>query len=485
MTYDDFIRSKLAPVSPQGMADPPKLSAHLFPFQAEAVRRALLCGRFGLYEDCGLGKTSQGLEWCNRVVEHTGKPVLALAPLAVGQQTAREGARFNTLARYARTMAEADLAGVTVTNYERLCNFDTSAFAGVWIDESGILRAYEGSTRRAITDFCAHHEWLLATSATPAPNTHMELGTQAECLRILSSHEMLARWFINDTRTMGTYRLKGHAVEAYWQWVASWSVCIGRPSDLGPYSDDGYVLPELDECLHLLDVDATADRGADKRGQVWLFRDAAKSATSVHQEKRLTLDARARKVAEIVSAEPDESWLVWVDTDYEDEAIREVLGVVGAAALERAAKSGGALPQRVSVRGSDKLEQKERALMAFCDGSVRVLVTKAQIAGYGINLQHAARMVDVGVGFSYDSLYQRRRRMWRFGQRRPVHHHIVMARTEADIWAVLQRKAADHEAMQVAMFAAMRAARGAVDASARGYEAEYTGRLPAWLRGAA
>lgn len=483
--YQRFIAGKLRHDPPVGMTSVPRLSAHLFPFQADAVGRALSCGRYGLYEDCGLGKGIQIHEWAQRVVEHTGKPALVAAPLAVAQQLVREGNRFGYPTRYARSMAEADPLGVTVTNYERLDAFDPRAFGGVACDESGILRAYEGSMRKSITAFLTHQSFTLLASATPAPNTHMELGTQAEALRILTSHEMLARWFINDTSTMGTYRLKGHAVEDFWAWVSSWSCCIGRPSDLGAHSDAGYVLPELAEMLHTLDVDTTRDRAIAGDGQVQLFRGGTLSATNVHREKRLTLVDRARRVAELVTAEPDESWLVWVDTNYEDDALREVMPVASGAAFAAAAKSGAALPRMVSVRGSDSLEDKERALMAFADGSIRVLVTKGSIAGFGLNYQHAARMVDIGVSFSYDSLYQRRRRMWRFGQNRPVHHHIVMASTEVDVWATVQRKAREHEGMKVAMFAAMRAARESGDRSARGYEPRHVGMLPEWMRGAA
>lgn len=480
--YLQYVASKQAPRPAQGF-DCGTLPSHLFPFQREAVRRACEQGQYGLYEDCGLGKTAQGLAWAQAVVEHTGKPVLCLAPLAVGRQTEREGQRFNTPARYAQSMAGADLKGVTVTNYERLDAFDASAFGGVWCDESGILRNYSGPTTAAITAFCKLPSYLLLASATPAPNDYMELGTQVECLRVMTSHEMLARWFINDTSSMGKYRLKGHAQEAFWDFVAGIAACVGKPSDLGTFSDDGYDLPPCEEYVHTLDVDASSDRTADRSGQLSLLRgNAPTTATTLHREKRITLVDRARKVAELVTSEPDESWLVWVDQNAEDDELRRVMGVVSADAFGRAQKSGGALPPRVSVRGSDTIEAKERALLAFADGSIRVLVTKGSIAGFGLNYQHAARMVDIGVNFSFDSLYQRRRRMWRFGQRRTVHHHIVMAATERDVWNVVTRKAAAHEKMKVEMFAAMRRARERSDASAVVYRPTARGRLPEWLQ---
>lgn len=456
--YEAFVESKLALALPRGIVAPPALSAQLFPFQRDCVRWSLESGRSALFEDCGLGKTAQQLEWGHRVSEHTdGGRVLILAPLAVAGQTVREGQKFGIPVTYAKTRDSQAPTGITITNYERLDAFDPEDFSGVVLDESSILKSFMGATKRALLSAFSRTPYRLACTATPAPNDHMELGNHAEFLGVLTSHEMLARWFLNDTSTMGTYRLKGHAVEPFWDWVSSWARCLGSPADLG-YSDEGYVLPELIQNVHTLPVDVTIGRS---NGQ--LFRAGNLSATNVHREKRLTLDARARRVADVVTAEPDESWVIWCDTDYEDEALRAVL------------------PGATSVRGSDSLESKERALLGFADGTVRVLITKPRIAGFGMNWQHCARVAYAGPSFSYEAYYQTVRRTWRFGQQRPVHVHVVMGATETDVWSAMQRKAADHEAMKVEMFAAMRRAREARDDRAKGYSPTLMARLPAWI----
>jgi len=336
--YDSFIKAKSKSLPLCGLAKVPKLSGHLFPFQKEIVAWALRRGRAAIFADTGLGKTRMQLEWARHVVKHTGGKVLVLAPLA--QQTVREGAAIGVDVKYAKDASEVG-EGITITNYDRLAKFDCSVFAGVVLDECGILKSYMGATKRLIVESFARTPFRLACSATPAPNDHLELGNQAEFLGVLTSHEMIARWFINDTSTMGTYRLRGHAVVPFWDWLSSWARCVSKPSDLGLYSDEGYVLPPLVLSREIVDVDVSIDRGDN------LFRSADMSATSVHKEKRLTAAARAARIAELVLAEPDEQWIVWCDTDYEADALTE------------------AIPEAVEVRGSQKLEEKEAWLEWF------------------------------------------------------------------------------------------------------------------------
>ena len=455
--YEAWCAAKLRLPAPAGVSAPPSLCPALKPFQADCTGWALERGRSALFEDCGLGKTLQQLAWAQAIVEHTGGRVLILAPLAVAGQTVREGQKFGIPVTYARTKGEQAKRGITITNYERLDAFDPADFAGVVLDESSILKSFMGATKRRLLEAFARTPFRLACTATPAPNDHMELGNHAEFLGILTSHEMLARWFLNDTSAMGTYKLKGHAVEPFWDWVSSWARCLGSPADLG-YDATGYVLPDLVQRVHTLDVDVTEGRA---KGQ--LFRQGGLSATKLHQEKRLTLATRAAKMAELVTSEPGESWILWCDTDYEDEALRAVL------------------PDAVSVRGSDSLDSKERALLGFADGSIRVLITKPRIAGFGLNWQHCARVGYVGPSFSYEAYYQTVRRTWRFGQTRPVHVHVAMGRTEVEVWQAMQRKAADHEAMKVEMFAAMRRAREARDEQARIYKPTRRAALPSWI----
>lgn len=458
--YERFLSSKSALVPQYGFkAD--VTSTHLFPFQRAIVEWAIDRGRAAIFADTGLGKTRMQLAWANAVALHTDRPVLVLAPLSVARQTAREGDAIGIGVTVCREPCDVR-DGVCITNYDRFERFDPSLFGGVVLDESSILKSFMGSTKRALVEAFARTPYRLACTATPAPNDHMELGNHSEFLGILSGSQMLTRWFINDTSAFGTYRLKGHAVGPFWDWVGSWARCVSLPSDIGPYSDDGYILPELRIVRHDVSVDVTADRGDS------LFRSPELSATQFHKERRRTADARARRLAELVASEPKEPWIVWADTDYDADAVLEHLRPV--------------VPDVLDVRGSMKTEQKEDGLDAFSSGAARVLVTKPSIAGFGLNWQHCARAAFVGPSFSYEAFYQAVRRCWRFGQSRPVDVHVTIATTEADVWATVMRKADAHDEMRVHMMAASRRAQQRV-ASMRGYEPAAQCPLPSWLEG--
>lgn len=457
--YSTFIATKVRRVRPSGfvadVSDGP-----LFPFQRDCVRWALRQGRAALFADTGLGKTAMQLVWAREVVRHTGMPVLILAPLAVARQTEREAEKFGIVG--VRQVLDQD--GVTddvdiaVTNYDRLHKFDPAVFAGVVLDESSILKAYSGTTKQALVSAFAETPYRLACTATPAPNDHLELGNHSEFLGILSSHQMIARWFINDTSTFGTYRLKGHAVVPFWDWVCSWARCVGRPSDLGKeYSDEGYVLPELQLRYHSAAVDL-----AEGRDDGQLFRQVETSATALHAERRRTAVERAATVGALVRAEPAEAWVVWVDTDYDAAAVM------------------AELPEAVEVHGRLTAKAKAERLEAFADGEVRVLVTKPKLAGYGLNWQHCARVAFAGPSYSYEAFYQAVRRCWRFGQIRPVDCHVVLAPTEQAVWQTLLRKGADHESMKVEMFSASRRAQARTAAIAT-YHPTVRAPIPAWL----
>ena len=453
--YVALLERKHSALPAAGLASMPRLHPKLFGYQREAVEWALQLGRAALFFDCGLGKTACQVTWAQAVVNALGRPALILAPLAVSQQTVREGVKFDVPVTYCEDMSQVT-AGVNITNYERVDRFDSGAFGSVVLDESSILKAYSGPTKRALCDAFANTPFRLCCSATPAPNDHMELGNHAEFLSVMTSHEMLARWFLNDTTTAGNYRLKGHAVVPFWDWVTSWARCAGKPSDVG-HSDDGFVLPELHVHEHVIGVDMLEDRGDQ------LFRMPEMTATSVHREKRRTAGARAAGVAAAVRAEPSEQWLVWTDTDYEADALKD------------------ALPEAVDVRGGAAASAKERALLDFADGAIRFLITKPKLAGLGMNFQQCARVAFVGPSFSFEQYYQAVRRVWRFGQTRPVHVHIFMAQSEAAVWGVVRRKADGHETMKQEMFAA---AKRALMRESRtvSYQPRHRAALPAWLR---
>lgn len=455
MSYEDFLAGKLALAPPEGISGEVEVNEALFPFQREIVRWALRRGRCAVFAACGLGKTLVSLEWAKHVMAHAGGRVLILAPLAVAQQTVREAERFKYAAAYARNEDESG-DGTVVTNYERLDGFDLGAYSGVVLDESSILKSFMGSRKRALIEACRETPFRLCCSATPAPNDHVELGNHAEFLGVMESHKMLSRWFINDTSTFGTYRLKGHAIVPFWDWVASWAVCIDKPSEMG-YSDEGFTLPPLELHQHILDVDVIEGR------MDTLFRMPDLSATSIHREKRRTAADRAAKVAELVAAEPSEQWLIWCETDYEAKELRAVI------------------PEAFEVRGPQSLAVKVQAAFDFLDGTTRVLLSKARIFGWGMNFQNCARVAFVGATFSYESFYQAVRRCWRFGQKRPVDVHVVMAQTERSIWGTLTQKRDGHDTMRKEMSAAMMRAR-AKEAAQNSYLPNVEMVIPSWLK---
>lgn len=430
MNYDDFLASKKIAALKNGF-EPKELSSHLFGYQRDVVEFSLNAGRSASFLDTGLGKTAVEIEWAKRVHEHTNKPVLFFAPLAVSKQHIREAERFG--AELTQAKSQDDIKnGIYITNYEKLKNFDSSKFSAVVLDESSIIKSFGGKTTQALTEFSSGMRFKLAATATPAPNDYMELGQHCAFLDVMASSEMLARWFVTDQREMGKYRLKKHGVKDFWSWVASWARCVGKPSDLG-YDDSTHLLPKLNTHLHYVDVDLSigADDGA-------LFRSVDMSATSVHKEKRLTSGDRAKKAADIVKTEPNEQWMIWVDTDYDADAFLEEF------------------PDAVEVRGNMSPEEKEEKLDGFSTGKIRVLLSKPSIAGMGLNWQQCARTVFMGLSFSYESYYQAVRRFWRFGQKREVEAHIVLASSEQQIWATVQRKQKEHEIMKLEMFDAMK-----------------------------
>jgi superfamily II DNA or RNA helicase len=424
------------------------------------VRFLLGVGSGGLFLDTGLGKTAVELEWCIHAAEATNGCALILTPLAVAKQIEREGKRWGYPVRVIREQADAGL-GINICNYDRLERLDPQAFGAVALDESSILKSFMGATSRALRAAFSGHRFRLSATATPAPNDHMELGQHSDFCGVMEPPEMLARWFIADQTDMGRYRLKGHGVTPFWDWMASWCRMAAMPSDLGD-ADERFVLPPMQVHRHRVEAVSTdAALGG-------LFGDLALSATDMHKAKRRTAESRARQAAELVASEPRESWLLWCDTDYEADAI--------AAALNEHPYS------YAEVRGSHSVERKESAIEGFCNGSIQILVSKPSIMGWGLNFQHCARAIFVGRTFSYESWYQAIRRLWRFGQTRPVECHVLVAEGEDSIGRVIDRKAGDHDGMKREMRAAMLRAMGRTSAVRVPYDPQHDGALPRWMR---
>lgn len=460
--YHDLIAGKRVSYGQHGFdVDASKFPARLFDHQRHGIEFAIRCGSAGLFYDTGLGKTAMALCWGDQVVRKTNLPVLMLAPLAVGQQHVAEANILDIEATQSRDGAAPVRPRIVVTNYERLEKVNPDLWGGVILDESSILKSFTGKTTRKLIDAFRKTPYRLSASATPAPNDHTELGQQSSFLGVMDSPEMLSRWFIADQTNMGRYRLKKPAIRPFWDWVASWARCVSKPSDLG-FSDLGFEMPELHLVRHIVAADRGEDTGEEKNGQARLFRMPDTSATSIHKEKRMTREGRAAKVAELIAADPNEAWVVWVETDYDAEAVRALL------------------PDVVEVSGGMPIEKKEERLRAFSAGETKWLLTKPSIAGFGLNWQHCSRMAFMGLSFSYESFYQAVRRCWRFRQTRDVYAHVVCADTEESIWQVVSRKSGDHDAMKREMTAAMaRAARSSE--VLKTYQPNQEASLPSWL----
>lgn len=398
--------------------NPGPMGEHLFGFQATATEWALRRGRAAIFAATGLGKTLMELEWARQV----GGPILLLAPLAVGSQILREAERFEVPAR---TVADgSELAdGVNIANYERLHRFDPDGLMGLILDESSILKAFDGRTRRDLTLFGERVPMRLCATATPAPNDHDELGQHAEFLGVLTAREMLALYFTQDGNTTNKWRLKGHAREPFWRWVASWALAFNGPADIGHEEEQGrFDLPPLQVRPVVVDTE-------DQHAIGTLFRAEASTLIERREARRRTLPERVAATAALVAAEPAEPWLLWCDLNAESAALTK------------------AIPGAVEVKGSDSSEHKERALLGFAEGSVRVLVSKPSICGHGLNFQRCARMVFVGLSDSFERYYQAVRRCWRYGQTRAVDAYVVTAAVEGAVARNIERKERQMEEM--------------------------------------
>jgi superfamily II DNA or RNA helicase len=417
--YDKFLESKKTKDKPTGFETDIPLNPSLFEFQKDTVKWALRRGRSCVFWDCGLGKTFLQLEWAHHVSEHTGGKVLILAPLAVSAQTVREGQKFGIDVSSASKQSEVS-SNVTITNYEKLHHFDASQFIGIVLDESSILKSYDGKMRDMILQSFKNTPYKLACTATPAPNDFMELGNHAEFCGVMTRTEMLSMFFVHDGGDTSQWRLKGHAQQAFWTWLCSFCVMIRKPSDIG-YDDGKFKLPKLE----IIELMCKAEKASDG----FLLALPASSLQERIQARRDTMEERVRITVDMINADTESTWLVWCNLNSESEALKKQ--IKGA----------------VEVKGSDTDEHKEKSLKGFADGSIRVLVTKPSIAGFGMNFQTCHKMAFVGLSDSYEQFYQAVRRCWRFGQDEKVQAYIVTADIEGAVVSNIKRKEKDAEKM--------------------------------------
>jgi DNA modification methylase len=421
--YAEFLQSKRHTVPSNGpVIESGEVHPLLFPFQRDLVRWAVRKGRAALFADTGLGKTFMQLEWARLIGERT----LIVAPLSVARQTVREAHRIGLEPVYSRDGKPA--GPITITNYEMVEHFDPADFGAVVLDESSILKALDGKTRRRLTAMFRETPYRLCCTATPAPNDIAEIGNHAEFLGIMANHEMLSAYFVHEANgtkdTNGAregWRLKGHAEDAFFRWLASWGMAVRTPSDIG-YDDDGYVLPALTIHPEFLPVDYVPE------GQ--LFFGGLKGITDRSKVRRATIEARCARAAELVNGPLKGQWIVWHGLNDEGHRLLQLI------------------PDAVLVEGSQSPEDKATALEAFQDGAIRVLISKPRIAGFGMNFQNAHRMAFVGLSDSWEAYYQCIRRSWRFGQTEPVDVAIVLSEAESAIYENVMAKELEAKSMQ-------------------------------------
>lgn len=436
-TYASFIASKRIVDTPTGMkVDIDSISPVLFNWQRAIVRWALARGRAAMFEDCGLGKTLQQLEWARHVVAFTGGRVLIVAPLAVADQTVSEATKLGMSIEKLST-PRADMGQIVATNYERIHRWVDADIAGIVLDESSILKSIDGKTRKMLLESFTSIHWRLCCTATPAPNDIAELANHAQFLGVMSRAEMLASFFVHDDEG---WRLRGHASEPFYRWLASWAMALKSPDDIG-FDGSAYVLQALRIHDHIVETDWRRD------GE--LFPGKLKGIGDRASVRKSSVEDRVRATVALANG-TDEQMIVWCGLNAES--------AMAAAAIDGA----------IEVCGSDDPEVKIDAIMGFVSGRYRVLVTKPSIAGFGMNFQHAARMVFVGLNDSYETYYQAIRRCWRYGQTRPVDVHIVITDHETEIVENVRRKETDADRITREIIAA-----------ARGFEMEEIGRIEA------
>lgn len=416
--YEKFLLDKSIAAVPTGIKNVPALNPRMFNYQADVTRWALLRGRAALFEDCGLGKTLQELEWAKQVTNYTKEPVIIMAPLAISVQHEFEAEKFG----YDVTMCATDSDvrdGINITNYEKIHKFDPKKFKGACLDESGILKNFDGKTRNLVIEYFCRTQFRLAGTATPAPNDFMELGNHAEFLGVMTRSEMLATFFVHDGGDTSKWRIKGHAQNEFWKWVCTWAVNLRKPSDLG-YSDEGFELPPL----NIKEIAVDSEQKIDG----YLFAMPASSLKERRDARRSSLSERVAATVALCKDSP-EQWIIWCDLNSESKQIT------------------AALPDAVEITGSDTDEHKVGAIRRFLNGTIRKLVTKPSMFGHGLNLQCCHNIIACGLSDSWESYYQFVRRCWRFGQKEAVNCFIITSKLEGAVVKNIKRKEADSLAM--------------------------------------
>ena len=416
--YQQFLKQKqkTAIVSGFDVAES-DINANLFPFQKFIVKRAIKAGKYAIFADCGLGKTLMQLEWARLVSEHTKKPVLILAPLAVTGQTIKEGQKFGIeVCRYGSGDCK-----IQISNYDQLSNIDCSIFSGIVLDESSILKNFEGKIKKSILDLFSKTPYKLACTATPSPNDPMELGNHSEFLNVMTRNEMLAMYFVHNGGETAKWRIKGHAKKMFYQFIGTWAIMLNKPEDIG-FHMEGYNLPSLNMIERQI-ITEKKDNGS-------LFNDTAISATQFNGELRRTKHQRMQAVIDIVNERPNENFIIWIKHNDEGEMLRKMI------------------PGAIEVQGSDSDEWKEKHRLGFANNEFPVLITKSKIGSFGMNYQNCRNQIFASLDFSFESLYQSIRRSYRFGQKEEVNIYLITTDTMTNVKQSIELKQKNFEEMQ-------------------------------------
>lgn len=463
MTYSEFLKSKEITSCSSGFeVDKAMLNKSAFEWQRDIVAWALKKGKAALFEDCGLGKTLQQLMFADAVSKKTGAPVMIFAPLAVTHQTKNEGIKFGYNVKICREMEDVE-PGINIANYEISEKFNMRGFGGVVLDESSILKDFTGNTCKQMIDMCAVVPYRLCCTATPSPNDYAELGNHAEFLGVMSRTEMLATFFVHDGGDTSKWRLKGHAVDKFFAWVASWACCMTSPADLG-YDGKQYQLPPLNITEHVVNAGSLID----DMGQTMLFAKTSQTLSERRNARKSSLEQRVKCAAEIANKLSGQC-LIWCDLNDESTALTE--SICGAQ----------------EVKGADKPEDKINRMNGFTDGTVKCLVSKPKIAGWGMNWQNCNEVIFVGLSDSFEAYYQAVRRCWRFGQKLPVNIHIVISDAEGAVKSNIERKQKDAENMKQQLIKYTKSILSADIKSTKRMTEKYCAginmQIPSWLKG--
>ena len=434
------------------------LNENLFDFQRDIVNYALQRGRYAIFAGTGLGKSLMELSWASAIVQATGGKVLIFTPLAVAAQMKREGAKFGIHAEHVHEETDAP---IQITNYQKMDYFDLSNFAGVVLDESSILKNQTGKFRTRLINECKKVEYRLAATATPSPNDYMELGNHAEFCGIMSYTDMLSTFFTHDGSSTQNWRLKGHAEQKFWEWMATWSVMLSNPNDLG-YDGTKYNLPKLHKKQHTVAAEyaPNIDTGL-------LFPMEAQSMSERLNARRATIEDRCNKAAQVIAKKPNENWVIWCNLNDESQYLSEII------------------PDSVQIVGSMTEDKKEQILDDFANGHIKKLISKPSLTGFGMNWQHCHNTCFVGLNDSFEQIYQAIRRFYRFGQEKEVYAHFIASELEGAVVSNIARKEkqAEHMMVQMIKHSADMSAKNIKGAAREtlSYNANEEVKLPSWI----